>query len=154
MGNIIVSKGRGWRITHIPPKRGFVMATNVMTGDTEKLLRSQYATPDLLVTDEATLAILRMTHQEEIGKAIAAGISISLAVQYDYPELFTPFPESWDEKRRRTRRRTLAADQRNAGFHDRQQGPGWQYGTVDALRQIAELEIVPGSRIGRKSKRA
>ena len=41
VGNIIVSKGRGWRITHIPPKRGFVLATNVMTGEAEKLLRSK-----------------------------------------------------------------------------------------------------------------
>ena len=72
VGNVIVSKGRGWRITHIPSKRGFVMATNIMTGEAEKLLRSQYATPDLLVTDEATLIILCTSHKEEIEKAIAA----------------------------------------------------------------------------------
>ena len=116
VGNIIVSKGRGWRITHIPPKRGFVLATNVMTGDAEKLLRSKFDNNDLLVTDEATLTLLRTNHQEEIEKAIAKGISISLAVQYDYPELFTPFPASWDEKRQETRPRSLAADKRNAGL--------------------------------------
>ena len=31
---------------------------------------------------------------------MAAGITISLIVQYDYPEIFTPYPGSWDEKRR------------------------------------------------------
>ena len=47
VGNVILHKGCGWRIVHVPPKRGFVMATNVMTGEAEKLLRSRYATPDL-----------------------------------------------------------------------------------------------------------
>ena len=42
VGNIIVSKGRGWRITRIPPKRGFVIGTNVMTDEAEKLLRSKF----------------------------------------------------------------------------------------------------------------
>ena len=42
VGSIILHKGRGWRITRIPPKRGFIMATNVLTGEIEKLLRSQY----------------------------------------------------------------------------------------------------------------
>ena len=97
-GNILLHKGRGWRITHIPPKRGFVMATSVMTGKVEKLLRSQYSTADLLVTDEATVAELRTVHLDEIRKAMAAGITISPLVQYDYPELFTPFPAAWDEK--------------------------------------------------------
>ena len=91
------------------------MATNVTTGEVEKLLRSQYATPDLLVTDEATLAVLRTSHQEEIRKAMAAGIGISPHVQYDYPELFTPYPESWDEKRREKAQDIWAADQRDAG---------------------------------------
>ena len=52
VGNVIMDKGRGWRVTHVPPKRGYVLATNVMTGETEKLLRSRHATTDLLVTDE------------------------------------------------------------------------------------------------------
>ena len=47
VGNVIVNKGRAWRITHIPPKRGFVMATNLMTGKAEKLLRSKYDNDDL-----------------------------------------------------------------------------------------------------------
>ena len=73
VGNVILHKGYGWRIVHVPPKRGFVMATNVATGEVEKLLRSRYATPDLLVTDESTLAVLRASHREEIRKAMAAG---------------------------------------------------------------------------------
>ena len=77
VGNVILHKGNGWRITHIPPKRGFVMAANLMTGAVEKLLRSRYDTPELLVTDEATLAVLRTSHEEEIEKAVAAGLSIS-----------------------------------------------------------------------------
>ena len=114
VGNFVLHKGYGSRIVHVPPKRGFVMATDVATGEAEKLLRSRYATPDLLVTDEGTLAVLRTSHREEIRKAMAAGTSISLHVQYDYPELFAPYPESWDEKRRK-KARTLGADQRNVG---------------------------------------
>jgi hypothetical protein len=142
VGNIIVSKGRGWRITHIPPKRGFVMATNVMTGEVEKLLRSQYAkslrdrcsentTPDLLVTDEATLAILRTVHQEEIEKAIAKGIKISPNVQYDYPELFTPFPASWDDKRREKADNMWRRINEMRAFNDLREPPGWQLRKVD-----------------------
>jgi hypothetical protein len=72
VGNVILHKGRGWRITRIPPKRAFVMATNIATDETQKLLRSQYNDSDLLVTDEATLAILRTVHQDEIRKAMTA----------------------------------------------------------------------------------
>ena len=46
VGKVILHKGRGWQVVHVPPKRGFVMATNVMTGEVEKFLRSQYATPN------------------------------------------------------------------------------------------------------------
>ena len=60
VGNVLLEKGRGWRVVRVPPKRGFVMATDVMTGTVEKLLRSRHSTPDLLVTDEATLALLRV----------------------------------------------------------------------------------------------
>ena len=52
---------------------------------------------------------------------MAAGTSISPHVQYDYPELFTPYPESWDEKRRE-KAQDLGADQRDAGV-PRQPGP-------------------------------
>jgi hypothetical protein len=142
VGNIIVSKGRGWRITHIPPKRGFVIGTNVMTGEAEKLLRSQYATADLLVTDEATLATLRTVHQEEIEKAIAKGITISLAVQYDYPELFTPFPASWDEKRREKALGIWRRIHEMRAFNDHQQGTGWQFGKVDDWKDCTAKEIV------------
>jgi hypothetical protein len=133
VGNVILHKGRGWRVTHVPPKRGFVMATNVMTGMVEKLLRSRYATPDLLVTDEAMLALLRVSHQDEIKTAMAAGRSISPLVQYDYPELFTPYPESWDEKRReRVGDLWLRINEMRA-FNDNQEPPGWQ------LRRVARM---------------
>lgn len=141
VGNIIVSKGRGWRITHIPPKRGFVMGTNVISGAIEKLLRSHYATPDLLVTDEATLATLRTVHQEEIEKAMAAGITIGLKVQYDYPALFTPFPASWDEKRREKAHDLWRRINEMRAFNDRQ-GPGWQFPHVDGLKADTERDIV------------
>ena len=114
MGNFILHKGYGWRIVHVPPKRGFVMATNVMTGEAEKLLRSRYATPDLLVTDEGTLAVLRTSHREEIKKAMAAGTSISLLVQYDYPEIFTAVSRIVGREAAREAQ-DLGADQRNAG---------------------------------------
>ena len=136
VGAVILHKGRGWRITHVPPQRGFVMATNVMTGMVEKLLRSRYATPDLLVTDEAMLALLRVSHQDEIKTAMAAGRSISPLVQYDYPELFTPYPESWDEKRReRVGDLWLRINEMRA-FNDRSEPPGWQLRRVDGM--IAE----------------
>ena len=130
-GNIILHKGHGWRIQHVPPKRGFVMATNVATGEVEKLLRSRYATPELLVTDEATLALLRTSHEEEIRKAMAAGIGISPLVQYDYPELFTPYPASWDEKRREKGGDLWARINEMRAFNDSQDPPGWQFGMVD-----------------------
>ena len=142
VGNVILHKGYGWRIVHVPPKRGFIMATNVTTGKVERLLRSRYATPDLLVTDEGTLAVLRTSHREEIRKAMAAGTSISLHVQYDYPELFTPYPESWDEKRCEKAQDTWARINEMRAFHDRQDPPGWQFGKVDHLIAQAKEDIV------------
>ena len=132
VGNVILHKGCGWRIQHVPPKRGFVMATNLMTGKVEKLLRSRYATPDLLVTDEKTLAVLRVSHLDEIRKAMAAGKCISPLMQYDYPELFTPYPESWDEKRREKAQDLWGRINEMRAFHDRQESPGWQLRKVDA----------------------
>jgi len=128
VGNVILHKGYGWRIVHVPPNRGFVMATNVVTnvatGEVEKLLRSRYATHDLLVTEEDTLAVLRTSHRETIRKAMAAGTSISLHVQYDFPELFTPYPKSWDEKRREKSQDTWARINEMRAFHDSQDPPG------------------------------
>ena len=141
VGNVILHKGCGWRIVSVPPKRGFVMATNLMTGEAEKLLRSRYATSDLLVTDEATLAVLRVSHLEKIKTAMAAGISISPSVEYDYPELFTPFPKSWDEKRRERAHDTWLRINEMRAFHDRQDPPGWQFGMVDDLIAQAKKDI-------------
>ena len=141
VGNILLHKGRGWRVTHIPPKRGFVMATNVMTGNVKKLLRSQYATSDLLVTDETTLAELRTVHVDEIKKAMAAGITISPAVQYDYPELFTPYPASWDEKRREKAGDLWRRINEMRAFNDHSEGPGWQLRKVAFMRQEARKDI-------------
>ena len=142
VGNVILHKGYGSRIVHIPSKRGFVLATNVATGEVEKLLRSRYATTDLLVTDEGTLAVLRTSHREEIRKAMAAGTNISLHVQYDYPELFTPHPESWDKKRREKVQDTWARINEMRAFHDSQDPPGWQFGKVDHLIAQAKQDIV------------
>ena len=75
------------------------------------------------MTDEATLAVLRTSHQEEIKTALAAGKSISLHVQYDYPELFTPYPESWDEKRREKAQDTSARINEMRAFYDNQEPP-------------------------------
>ena len=56
--NFILNKGRAWRITRIPPKRGFLLATNLtFTAKIEKLFRSNYDNDDLQLTDEPTLAI-------------------------------------------------------------------------------------------------
>ena len=141
VGSIILHEGRGWRITRIPPKRGFIMATNVVTGEAEKLLRSQYATSDLLITEEATLAILQASPQEEIKTAMAAGISISPLVQYDYPEIFTPYPSSWDEKRREKAHDAWLRINEMRAFHDSQDPPGWQLRLVDCLIAEAKDDI-------------
>jgi len=141
VGNILLHKGRGWQITRIPPKRGFVMATNVMTGDTEKLLRSQYNSPDLLVSDEATLAMLRTSHEEEIKKAMAAGISIGPLVQYDYPEIFTPYPSSWDEEQREKAHDTWRRINEMRAFNDHSEAPGWQLRKVAYMRREARRDI-------------
>jgi hypothetical protein len=142
VGNVIVNKGQAWRITRIPPKRGFVMAEYALTGEVEKLLRSKYATPDLRVTDEPTLALLRTSHREEIEKAMAAGIGIRLDVQYDYPDLFTPFPASWDEEWQQKAHDIWWRINEMRAFYDRQHGPGWQFGRVDDLIAQAKEDIV------------
>jgi hypothetical protein len=141
VGNLILHKGRGWRITRIPPKRGFIMGTNLITGGIEKLLRSEYATPDLLVIDEATLALLETSHLEEIKAAMAAGISISRLVQYDYPEIFTPYPASWDEQRREKANDTWLRINEMRAFNDHSEAPGWQLRKVAHMKDDATTEI-------------
>ena len=139
VGNVIMQHGRAWRITHIPPERGFVTATNVMTGEDEKLLRSKYANSDLLLTDEKILARLQTDHAVEIGKAMAAGIIISPRVQYDYPEIFTTFPSDWDERRRRNAHDLWLRINDMRAFRDHADGPGWQFQRVaEMLAQIEE----------------
>ena len=139
--NFILSKGHAWRITRIPPKRGFVLAENVLSAQVEKLLRSCYDSDDLRLTDEPTLALLRTTHQAEIEKAMAAGIGISLIVQYDYPEVFTPFPSSWDQKRRDKAHDLWLRINDMRAFYDHIDPPGWQFGKVDDLIAQAEEGI-------------
>lgn len=141
VSSIILHKGRGWRITRIPPKRGFVLATNVVTGEAEKLLRSTYESSDLLITDEATLDILQTSHQEEIHTAMAAGVTISPLVRYDYPEVFTPYPASWDEKRREKAHDMWLRINDMRAFRDRTEAPGWQLRRVAYLRQDAKKDI-------------
>ena len=103
------------------------------------MLRSQYDNDDLRLTDEPTLALLRTTHQAEIEKAMAAGIGISLIVQYDYPEIFTPFPESWDQKRRDKAHDLWLRINEMRAFHDHIDPPGWQFGKVaDLIAQAKE----------------
>ena len=50
---------------------------------------------------------------------MAAGIGISPLVQYDYPELFTPYPESWDEKQREKAQDVWARINEMRAFHDK-----------------------------------
>jgi len=143
VGNVLLHKYRGWRITRIPPKRGFVLAENLATGQVEKLLRSRYASDDLLVAEsDETVARLRTVHREEIEKALAAGIKISSLVQYDYPELFTPYPTKWDERLREKAKDTWMRINDLRAFHDRNDPPGWQFGLVDRLIGRAQQDIV------------
>ena len=139
--NFILSRGRAWRITRVPPKRGFVLGTNVLSGIAEKLLRSHHDNDDLQLTDEPTLALLRTTHQEEIEKAMAAGIGISLIVQYDYPEVFTPYPASWDQKRQGEAHDLWLRINDMRAFHDHIDPPGWQFSKVADLTAQAKEGI-------------
>jgi len=143
VGNVILHRYRGWRITHVPPKRGFVLGENLATGEVEKLLKSRYDSADLLVAkSDDTVATLRTVHREEIEKAVAAGIRISPLVQYDYPEVFTPCPSDWDEKRREKARDAWMRINELRAFHDHNDPPGWQFGEVDHRIEQTEKEIV------------
>ena len=143
VGNVILHKYRGWRITRVPPKRGFVLGENLATGKIEKLLRSQYESDDLLVVEnDDTLAKLRTAHREEIEKALAAGITISPRVQYDYPELFAPYPPEWDERLREKARDVWMRINELRAFRDRVDPPGWQFGEVDRRIEQAEQYVV------------
>lgn len=141
VNNFILSRGRAWRITRTPSKRGFILAENVLSAQVEKLLRSCYDNDDLRLTDEPTLALLRTTHQAEIEKAMAAGIGISLNVQYDYPELFTPYPASWDQKWQDKAHDLWLRINEMRAFEERVHGPGWQFGNVADLIAQAEEGI-------------
>lgn len=141
VGNMILHKYQAWHITRIPPKRGFVLTAKVHSGKVEKLLRSQYDNDALKLTDERTFSILQMTHRDEIEKAMAAGIGINLAVQYDYPDLFTPYPESWSEERRKKAHSIWRRINEMRAFHDHSDGPGWQFGKIDKLIANAQEEI-------------
>jgi len=142
VGNVLLHKYRGWRITRIPPKRGFVLGENLATGEVQKLLRSQYDSPELLVVEnDETVAKLRTVHREEIEKALAAGIPIAPLVKYDYPELFTPFPPEWDERLREKARGIWSRVNEMRTFRDRREPVGWQFGEVDERVARAESEI-------------
>jgi hypothetical protein len=142
VGDVLLYKYRGWRITRIPPKRGFVLAENLATGAVEKLLRSRYDSADLLVAEsDDVVATLRTVHREEIEKALAAGIRISPLVQYDYPELFTPYPPQWEERLREKARDVWMRINELRAFHDRCDPPGWQFGVVDHRIEEAEKDI-------------
>ncbi len=143
VGNVILHRYRGWRITRVPPKRGFVLAENLATGEVEKLLKSQYDSEDLLVAEnDDTVATLRTVHREEIEKAVAAGITISPLVQYDYPEVFTPYPSEWDERLREKARDTWMRINEMRAFHDLSGPPGWQFGVVDHRIEQIDKDIV------------
>jgi hypothetical protein len=141
VGNVIISRYQAWRITRIPPKRGFILAADVATGEVEKLLRSRYSA-DLLLSDEKTLAILRTNHRDEIQKAMAAGVKISPLVQYDYPEIFTPYPAEWDKERREKAHQVWLRINEMSAFHEHQDGPGWQFAKVDHRIEEARNDIV------------
>ena len=125
---------------HVPPKRGFVMATNVVTGEVEKLLRSRYATPELLVTDEATLAVLRTSHLEEIKKAMAAGLASACKSNTTIPSC-SRHTRIWDEKRREKAGDLWARINEMRAFYDRQEPPGWQLRKVDDMMAEARKDI-------------
>jgi hypothetical protein len=142
VGNIILYRYRAWRIARIPPKRGFVWAENLATGDTEKLLRSRYDGKDLLVAEsDETISTLSTVHRAEIRKAMAAGIAISPLVQYDYPEVFTPYPEEWDERLCEEARATWARINELRTYRDHHGPPGWQFGDVDSRIEDAQKAI-------------
>jgi uncharacterized protein YijF (DUF1287 family) len=64
---------------------------------------------------------------------MAAGIGISPQVQYDYPEVFTPYPSEWDEKRCEKANDAWQRINEMRAFRDSQEPPGWQFGRVDSM---------------------
>ncbi len=72
---------------------------------------------------------------------MAAGITISPLVQYDYPELFTPFPAAWDEKRREKAGDLWRRINEMRAFNDHSEGPGWQFRKVAYMRREAKKDI-------------
>jgi hypothetical protein len=100
VGDIIMYDFRGWTITKIPPKRGWVIGKSFLSGEEEKLPRSRYDNSNLLITDQTTVDTLKTIHREELEKAKNKGIAIAPRIQYDYPDLFTPFPSYWTDKQR------------------------------------------------------
>lgn len=143
VGHVILHKYRGWRITHVPPKRGYVLGENLATGQVEKLMRSRYESDDLLVVEnDDTLATLRTVHREEIEKALAAGITIGPRVQYDYPEMFTPYPPEWEERLREKAGDLWMRINELRAFRDRVDPPGWQFDEVARRIEQAEQHVV------------
>jgi hypothetical protein len=142
VGSVVLHRYRGWRITRIPPKRGFILAENLATGTVEKLLRSQYDDEDLLVAEsDDTVDTLRTVHREEIEKALAGGITISPLVQYDYPEVFTPYPSEWKERLREQASDLWMRINDLRAFHELRDPPGWQFDKVDHLIEQAQQDI-------------
>jgi uncharacterized protein YijF (DUF1287 family) len=58
----------------------------------------------------------------------------------DYPDIFTPYPKSWDEKRREKAHELWRRINELRAYHDRQ-GFGWQFQKVDELKAETERDI-------------
>ena len=101
LGDMILTKNSGFIVTKIPPKRGFVIASNALDAtQIERFNRKQYEANLLLATDEFKAIVKGKSHEEYLKDAIAAGIELDPWVKYDYLELFTPMPAEWSESER------------------------------------------------------
>lgn len=101
-GDMILTKRSGFIITRIPPKRGFVLAYNVLDTEQkpERFNRGEYGGKLQLATEAFTAIVKGKSHAEYLKDAIDAGIELDPWVKYDHLELFTPMPADWSESER------------------------------------------------------
>lgn len=93
VGDIVMNNYIGFRVTRIPPKRGWVDAENIVSNEPIRLKKKECGGL-ILATDEFKSVAL-IDHEKSVKEAKSKGRKIPLKVQYDYLFLFTLPPSSW-----------------------------------------------------------
>ena len=146
----VTDKKSAWQIVSIPPKRGFVMATNIMhpsfvgSGSTTasatrlKKPRGLYGGDKLYTVTEDLARLLGVkSHEEILRQAIEAGEDIPLIVQADYPLDFSIPPRQWDAETREEAQRSFNRLREFCFVKP----PGWQQRDLEYNIAVCEAEI-------------